>query len=315
VFAVAAWGADAAGRRRLDGLLILKDWARGGLLPRALQSWSYRLRASGDPLIRKGREHAFWTAMLPHLDETGRGAFLRLSQLHEHSPSTRALREVAEEMGRPLHLTRRFERALLRGGLSKDEYLKRLPQKMLREQRRRLKRLEELGPVAFERLAPDAEPGRWIDELIALEQAGWKGREGVAAACEPHVEALVRNLLVESHSTGRLDMRRLRLGEKTISMLAHIETGRTAVSFKIAYDEAYARYAPGVLLQMDYLARGLELDWVDSCTNPGHVMFESLWLERRPIVTLMLPFDRPAARIACAVENAGRALRARLVRG
>jgi hypothetical protein len=57
---------------------------------------------------------------------------------------------------------------------------------------------------------------------------------------------------------------------------------------------------------MDYLERGLALDWVDSCATPGHPMFDTLWLERRPIVTLMLPFNRPAARLACAVENAVR---------
>jgi hypothetical protein len=38
-------------------------------------------------------------------------------------------------------------------------------------------------------------------------------------------------------------------------------------------------------------------------------MFDTLWLERRPIVTLMVPFDRPAARVACAAERAFRAVR------
>jgi hypothetical protein len=92
-------------------------------------------------------------------------------------------------------------------------------------------------------------------------------------------------------------------------MLAHIESGGSAISFKIAYAEAYARYAPGVLLQLDWLERGAGLAWADSCATPGHVMFESLWLDRRPIVTLMLPFDRPAARLACAAERALRRLR------
>jgi hypothetical protein len=94
-------------------------------------------------------------------------------------------------------------------------------------------------------------------------------------------------------------------------MIAHIESEASAISFKIAYDEEFARYSPGVLLQMEYLERGLALDWVDSCATPGHPMFDTLWLERRPIVTIMVPFDRALARISCAAEQAVRTARER----
>jgi CelD/BcsL family acetyltransferase involved in cellulose biosynthesis len=309
VFAIVAWGADAAGRRRMDGMLLLKGWTRGRWLPRAVQSWNYRLRAFGEPLIRAGRERAFWSAVLPHLDELAGFSVLRLAQLDAASASTLALRDVAAELRRPVYETRAFERAMIRGPGTPEAYMARLPSKLLREAKRRRTRLEALGTLSFERLAPGEDAAPWIEELVVLEAAGWKGRRGVAAASEPHVQAFVRALLAEAHSAGRLDLRRLRLDGRTISMLAHIESGDTAISFKIAYDEAYARYAPGVLLQLDWLERGARLAWADSCATPGHVMFESLWLDRRPIVTLMLPFDRPAARLACAAERALRRLR------
>jgi CelD/BcsL family acetyltransferase involved in cellulose biosynthesis len=311
VFAVAAWSAAPSGRRRLDGMLLLKPWHRSALLPRAVQSWNYRLRAFGEPLIRAGRERAFWMAILPHLDRIGGFSVLRLAQLREDSASTRALREVGNDLGRPVYVTRRYERAILTGPRTLREYIEALPGKMLREQKRRRRRLDALGEVRFERLAAGADPKPWIDELIALEAIGWKGRKGVAAASEPHVECFVRDVLRETHAAGRLDMRRMRLDSRTISMLAHIESGRTAISFKIAYDEDYARFSPGVLLQMEALERGLALDWVDSCATPGHPMFDSLWTGRRQIVTLMVPMDRPTARIASAAEQAMRALRSR----
>jgi CelD/BcsL family acetyltransferase involved in cellulose biosynthesis len=311
VFAAVAWGAGPHGRRQLDGMLLLKPWDRSPLLPKAVQSWNYRLRAYGEPLIRKGRERAFWTAMLPHLDRLGGFSVLRLAQLREDSASTRALVETAADLGRPAYATRRYERAMLRGPQAVEAYLAALPAKMLREQRRRRRQLDALGTVRFERLADGADPAPWLDELVALEAAGWKGRRGVAAASEPHVERFVRDMLADAHAQGRLDMRRLRLDGRTVSMLAHVESGRTAISFKIAYDEAFARFSPGVLLQMDALEQGLALDWVDSCATPGHAMFESLWTERRAIVTLMVPADRPAARIACAAERAMRLVRGR----
>ncbi len=309
VFAVLAWGADRTGCRQLDGMLLLKPWKRGRLLPSAVQTWNYRLRAFGEPLIRRGRERPFWTAILPHLDEMRDFSVLRLAQLDDASASTAALREITTEFGRPLYETRRFERAMLVGPVSKADYLQRLPTKMLREQKRRRRRLEEVGEVRFTRLEAGEDCKPWVDTLIALEASGWKGRRGVASASEPHVEAFVRRVLADAHAAGRLDMRRLDLGERTISMIAHIECGRSALSFKIAYDEDYSRYSPGVLLQMSYLERGLAFDQVDSCATPGHPMFESLWLDRRPIVTLMVPFDRPGARLASAIENAARGIR------
>jgi CelD/BcsL family acetyltransferase involved in cellulose biosynthesis len=312
VFAILAWGASAAGQRQLDGMLLLKPWRRGRFLPRAVQSWNYRLRAFGEPLVRRGREYAFWSAVLPELDALKDVSVLRLAQLHDASASTCALREVAADLGRPLYETRRFDRAALQGPVSRETYLGRLPTKMLREQKRRQRRLEELGTLRFCKLQPDEDPAPWIETLVALEAGGWKGLAGVASASDPHVEHFVRCVLTDAHEAGRLDMRRLEFGDRTIAMLAHLETGRTAISFKIAYDEAFARYSPGVLLQMDCLERGLTLDGVDSCATPGHPMFDTLWLERRPIVTLMVPLDRAAARIACAAEHAARALRARL---
>ncbi|HZG08640.1 MAG TPA: GNAT family N-acetyltransferase [Allosphingosinicella sp.] len=314
VVTLACWSAGPGGGRRLDGMLILKPWARSPLLPRTLESWSYRLRASGDPLIRQGCERTFWSAMLPAIDRLPGTSALRLAQLRGDGAPARALIEVARTLGRAVYQTRCIERASLAGGGSREAYLKRLPQKALREQRRRRKRLEELGPVTVRQLGPAEDPQPWIEAFLALEAAGWKGRRGVAAASEPHVERLVRSILAESHAAGRLDMLRLDVSGRPISMLAHIRSGRTAISFKIAYDEAYARFSPGVLLQMEWLQAGLALDGTDSCAVPGHPMFESLWLERRPIVTLMVPADRPLARFACAAEQRLRALHAKLRR-
>jgi hypothetical protein len=56
--------------------------------------------------------------------------------------------------------------------------------------------------------------------------------------------------------------------------------------FKTAYDESYARFSPGLLLQIENLDM-LErpgLDWMDSCAAENHPMIDNLWTERRDIV-------------------------------
>ena len=310
-----AWGGDAGGRRQLIGMLPVTRWERklGFLLPRGIESWDYRLRACGEPLVRAGHERAFWSALFSFVDSQRGAAFLRLPQLHVESASTKALCELAAELERPLHITRRLERAMLRGPVRKEEYLKTLSSKGLANYRRRRKKLEALGTVTSERLQEaDGDAAAWFEDFIAMEGRGWKGRSGVAAASTPFMESFTRKLLGEAHAEGRLDLRRLRLDGKTISMIAYVETGRTAISFKITYDEAYAPYSPGVLLHMDHLDHALELDWVDSCATPGHPMYERIWTGKLPLATFMIPADRPLARIACAAEQAIRGAASRL---
>jgi hypothetical protein len=68
-------------------------------------------------------------------------------------------------------------------------------------------------------------------------------------------------------------------------MLATLLSGDGALSFKTAFDEAYARFSPGVLLQLENLALldDPALAWCDSCAAADHPMIDSLWRERRPI--------------------------------
>ena len=310
------WGSGSSGQRQLIGMLPLGPWRRkhAGLLPRGLECWDYPLKAYGEPLIRAGREREFWSAALDYLDRYRGAAFLRLTQLRADSPSTATLMALGRERGRPVQVTRKKERAMLRGPRDIEDYLKLFSSRYLADKRRRRRRLEEIGAVAIERLGPDEDAAPWAEELIELETRGWKGRRGVAAGSDPYQAALTRNLLCEAHAGGRLDLRRLRVDGKTISMVSHIATGRTAVSFKITYDEDFAHCSPGVLLQFDYLKDGLALDWVDSCATPGHPMYDRIWRERLPIVSLMIPFNRPGARLACASELAIRKLGSRFRR-
>jgi CelD/BcsL family acetyltransferase involved in cellulose biosynthesis len=310
-----AWIDAPATPARLAGLLILQRRAvLGGRIGVAVQNWDQRTRALGEPLVRAGYEHTFWRAALDFLGRRRRmGKYLRLSALIADSPSTRALHDVLAAEGRRATVTRSFERALLCGGPSSNDYIAaNIRKKVLKEQRRLRNRLEEQGGLVFDRLAPDAAIDPWIDELFRLEMSGWKGREGVAAAADAATEHCFRAVLREAHGRGRLDFRRLSVGGRTTALLANIEAGDTAFQLKIAYDEEYAAFSPGVLIEMDYLEYALDtrqLGRVDSCARPNHPMIDRIWADRLPIVSLAVPFDRWSSRLACAAIDTLRKLR------
>jgi hypothetical protein len=200
----------------------------------------------------------------------------------------RGLAAAAAERGRGCPIVHRTRRAMLRSTLTPRQYYEQAVRKKKRKEIARLtNRLRELGALGFRTLEPGA-PGleRWCDAFLELERSGWKGLEGSAAACRSEDEAFLRQALAAAHGEGRLQIRSLDLDGRPIAMLINLLAPPGSFSFKTAYDEDYARYSPGVLLQienLDILERP-RIDWMDSCAAENHPMIDTLWTERRDIV-------------------------------
>lgn len=251
-------------------------------------NWSHDNLFVGSPLVRSGFEERFWRALFGHLDAaTGRALFLHLDRLDANGPLFAALARVADGDGRAWGVVQREERAMLRSGLSPQAYFERsLNGKKRKELRRQDKRLAEEGAKGFERRSDGAGLERWIEQFLALEQAGWKGRNGSALADNPRTAGWFAATLHGAAARGRLERLSLTLDGAPVAMLANFIAPPGAFSFKTAYDERYARYSPGVLLQrenLDLLARE-DIAWCDSCAAADHPMIERIWREKRAMV-------------------------------
>jgi hypothetical protein len=139
-------------------------------------------------------------------------------------------------------------------------------------------------------LVDGLELGRWCDEFLVLERAGWKGREGSALSCSPETEAFFRDALVGAWSAGRLQFLRLDLEGRAIAMLVNFLAPPGSFSFKTAFDESHAIFSPGVLIQLENLKilERADIDWMDSCACEAHPMIDSIWRERREIVRVTI---------------------------
>jgi CelD/BcsL family acetyltransferase involved in cellulose biosynthesis len=241
----------------------------------------------GTPLVREGQERAFWRALLTQLDAQSDGAlFFHANGLSIDGPVAKALEAECAEQGRRHALVHREERALLERGLSPSEYLEmHVRGKKRKELRRQHNRLGELGALIFERSESGDGLDPWIDEFLALERAGWKGANGSALDCADETRTLFREALSGAVSAGKLERLTLRLDGRAIAMLVNFLCAPGSFSFKTAFDEDYARFSPGVLLQIENL-KLLErdgIDWCDSCAAQDHPMIDSLWAGRRGI--------------------------------
>jgi CelD/BcsL family acetyltransferase involved in cellulose biosynthesis len=296
---VAAWFHEG----RLAGLLPLKrspDYY-GHPVPHAA-GWLHANAFCGVPLIAAGHEDAFWQALLIHLDRyPGRALFLHLPQLPADGPVVAALDRVLAARRRPHYIAAREARAMLAGEASAAAYLEAsMSPKKRKELRRQHNRLAEEGALTFERLEGTENLSAWTAEFLALEAAGWKGEAGSALANAPKTRALFTEALAGAAAAGRLERLALRLDGRAIAMLANFITAPGAYSFKTAFDEACARFSPGMLLQLENLAL-LERDdirWADSCAVEGHPMIERLWRDARRMVSLNIAIGSPLRRTA-----------------
>lgn len=301
----------------LIALLPLTTAPRYGRLPIAhAENWLHYHCFLGGPLLRRGHEQAAWTAILDALDTDPQSTgLLHLTGLVEDGPVHRALLAAAN---RPCDTVHRIERALLQSDLSPQAYYEATVRKKKRKEIKRLQsRLAELGAVTTSRLISRDDLPAWIDTYLALEKSGWKGRAGSALACRADTAAFFRDALTAAFDAGKLELLRLDLDGRALAMLVNFLVAPGAFSFKTAFDEAFARYSPGVLIQLENLATldNPGIAWMDSCAAADHPMIDSLWGERRAIVRVTLPLAGWRSRLlfhaARTVERAAQALRAR----
>ncbi len=278
----------------LVGLLPLHTGQNYGRMPlSALQNWLHYNQFLGVPLVRKGSEELFWREVIAEFDESRpRSDILYLSEMLAEGPVTDALFAVCRGLGRSAAVVHRYQRALLVAGSTPDEYWSESVRKKKRKEIARLEnRLSEIGEIRVDSLRVDTDAETWISEFLSLEAAGWKALEGAALAKEDGTRNFFSAAIAEGLKQGRVEILRLRVGNETIAMLVNFLAETGSFSFKIAYDEDYARYSPGILIEKANLQRLADpkFGWMDSCAVEDHPMINSLWRGRREIVRIALP--------------------------
>ena len=304
-------------RGELIGLLPLAVAPRYGRIPvRNVQNWKHRHQFLGTPLVRADCERHFWRAVLSHLDAAAWAPnFLHIEGLVAEGPVHAGLRSAAESLARECPIVHRSIRAELASDLPPAAYFEQTVRKKKRKELKRLQnRLAELGVVSARSLSGAQEVEPWCDAFLALERSGWKGKAGSALGCDWVTERFFRDAVAGADEAGKLDFLRLDLDGRPLAMLVNFLAPPGSFSFKIAFDEAYARFSPGVLIQLENL-RVLErsdIAWMDSCAAEDHPMIDSLWGERRTLVRVSVPlrgFRRGLAyRLCRALESASACL-------
>jgi CelD/BcsL family acetyltransferase involved in cellulose biosynthesis len=156
-------------------------------------------------------------------------------------------------------------------------------------------RLAALGAVEIVNDRTPAAARAAFETFLEMEHQSWKGANGTALLCSARDAGFVRRWFSNLADAGAASVAMLTLDGKAIATQVLLRQGTTAYTWKIAYDAAYEKYSPGVLL-VDRLAEQLlddGIDAVESCSPLGGFM-EKVWSGRRRTVELLIEVgDRP----------------------
>ncbi|MCY6383664.1 GNAT family N-acetyltransferase [Hoeflea prorocentri] len=222
-------------------------------------------------------------------------------------PFVQLLRAVAVSRGLPITETDPFERPMLKSTLDGTQYLKQsLSSKHLRERRRQLRLLGGHGEVTYDVARQPGDIRYRMEEFLALEASGWKGRRRTAMVVDRYRAAFAREAITDLAETDNVRIHTLNLnGEAIASMIVFIQSG-TAYTWKTAYNETFSSLSPGQLLMDELTALHLEdpnITISDSCAVEDHPVMSRLWRERCRMGTLIVGLSQSSDRDMRQVET------------
>lgn len=255
-----------------------------GLPIRIWSIWTHIHSFLATPIVREGFELDAIRQFLDFANQSG-ASMVRFPLFQADGAFGPALAKVVLEHELPKVETDRHERAFLRADMDGESYLAaNMRKKKRKEYNRQWNRLSETGDLKFETPDSNLDLTAWLQDFLELERSGWKGKRGTALAERANERAFFESMCRSAYDAGKFHAAQITLDGAPIAMLASFVSGRGAYSFKIAFNEDFARFSPGALLMMrviDAFNQDTRIDWVDSCAIPNHPMIDHIWAERR----------------------------------
>ncbi|HRJ55967.1 MAG TPA: GNAT family N-acetyltransferase [Anaerolineales bacterium] len=168
-----------------------------------------------------------------------------------------------------------------------------ISKKLLKDVHRRQRGLSALGAVEWQVHFGAGLQERHLDDLLQLENQGWKKDEGTSLLSDHNHTRFFREMAHGFNREKRFFITELRLNDLVLSSASNLISGNSGFGFKLGWDLNYARYSPSILNLMNYLENSSSLpdqiDFLDSSAAPNSYM-EEIWQGRRSLSDGMFAF-------------------------
>jgi len=257
----------------------------------------------GTPLVREGYVDQFATGLCEWLDSApSKMSFVVLALLTAEQEISDAIIAACKAQKRGLVEVDRFERAAIEPKISPAAHIdERISKGRRKSLRRKMRRLNEEGAVTIEQLSDKKDLNAWIEDFMEMENSGWKKQNASSILSYPEDATFFRDMLTAAFSRGSLNFFRLCVDGKPISYTVDIVCAPEAYCLKTAFDPAYRKFSPGVLMEYEtlkYYSNRSDISSVDSCTDPDNQMLNEIWPDRKTIIELAIArTDEPYRRL------------------
>lgn len=318
LLALLAWRSCDGVRRLVGAFSFSVGRPYHSLLPiRVINAPAYPQSYLASPVLDADHAEEVWRAFLDRMaSEPQLPKIVALESAAADDRTMQALVDVLAARKAPPLTLESFRRPMLRSVADVKTYLAQAmsasTRKKLRQHRRALEKqgtLRSLKATSPEEIAP------LLEDFLALESAGWKGRAGTALLSRPADAAFARKAVTALAAKGQATIYALQLDGQPLSMQIVLRNGDTAFTWKTAYDERFRDYSPGMLLFEDYTADLLadrSIACVDSCAH-DEASYMAAWTERRRVVNVWIDVRHGASlqfRLLGALQRGYRTLRA-----
>jgi CelD/BcsL family acetyltransferase involved in cellulose biosynthesis len=276
---------------------------------RVLRAFSHPFAPLSTPLVdlRKEAEEAIdrFAALLARLSPT---MPLIFEDFAVGEPTARELMQALASHGFCVTPILSRERSVLKPSLDvrPDGFPDWLSRKTRRETSRLARRLAEVGKVEFETATDYLDVINRFEEFIALEARGWKGRNGSSLLAIKKTAAFARQSISDLAKERRASIHTLRLDGIVLASLIMLRSRDRYYPWKIAFDEGYGAYSPGIILMLESIKSllstpGFEL--ADTLSAEGS-WIERILSDRIELATLVVSLDpAKAGQAARALER------------
>jgi hypothetical protein len=277
---------------KLGGLFPLEQIPRyKKLMVSVLSLWQHAHCYVCTPLVRADAARECMVEFFQWLRSGGANAsLLELKCISGDGRFHKLLVDLSNELGLRSCITDIFTRGLWRERNDKNTLPESaVPGDLRRRLRRKERRLSERGRVEHLAMRPDDDIGRWIDEFLRVEASGWKGQRGSALASSEGDRRYFTEIATSAFRRGRLLMLGLNFDGFPIARRCAFVAGEGSFAFKTAYDEEFADFSPGAILEMDSIRQLQTLPavrWMDSCATPDNLLVNRLSNDRKTIQSL-----------------------------
>jgi Acetyltransferase (GNAT) domain len=309
VSALSAWSDDALvqdGATRLIGLApVMSLWRACKIpLPALVSAEPYGTLCT--PLLDRDIANEAAAQLMRQAREAGAHALILRDVALDGAAMTAFTESLRQDGMHPRVLHSRL-RACLDATRDADQLLHdALGGKKLKELRRQRHRLAEHGAVHFDVAQTPSDVAAAVENFMALEASGWKGKRGTALIQHDGDASFARRATAALAETGQCQIVTLRAGDTPVAAAIVLRHQDRAFYFKLGVDERFAKFSPGVQLTLD-LTRHLCADpgiaTADSTAGPDHPMINPIWRGRFAIGDVLIPL-RPNDPVVSLIHTA-----------